>query len=87
MEQLPIVVGSVAFAPIVSAIIDLAKKIGLPVKLAPWLNLLLSIVVVVVWQLVSMGHLDTASVEMAASVIVGFLAAFGVYKSQLLRLA
>ena len=84
MEQLPIVVGSVAFAPIVSAIIDLAKKIGLPVKLAPWLNLLLSIVVVIIWQLVSMGQLDTTTVEMAASVVVCFLAAFGVYKSQLL---
>lgn len=41
---LPLIIGGVALAPIIVALIEMLKALGVPVKYAPWINGLLSLV-------------------------------------------
>ena len=69
----------IAAAPIIVAIIQLAKMAGVPDKYAPWLNAALSVVAYGVIVLLQTGVLDAAMTTYVLNVLMIFLAAAGVY--------
>lgn len=72
-------IGSIAAMPIIVALIELAKALGLPTKYAPWLNAVLACLAYGVGLLVQ-AHPDwETAVTIALNMIITFLGAAGLY--------
>lgn len=69
----------IAAAPIIVALIQLLKLVGVPPEYAPWLNAGLSVVAYGVIVLLQTGVLDATLTTYALNALVIFLAAAGVY--------
>lgn len=75
-----IMVGGIALAPLVVGLVALAKKIGLPEQYAPWANGALAVVAVVGAQFMELYPDYTQYFVMAATAVMTFLSASGVYQ-------
>ena len=72
-------IGTFALAPIIVALIQMAKHFGLPVKYAPWLNLGLAVVGFVIVAAIAQYPQFQAPVVNGLIVLTTFLAAAGFY--------
>ena len=73
-------VGTFALAPIIVALIQVAKHFGMPVKYAPWLNLGLAIVGFAIVAAIAQYPQFQAPVVNGLIVLTTFLAAAGFYE-------
>ena len=82
MEYLEgIMIGGIAIAPLVVALVALAKKIGLPDEYAPYANGGLAVVLwLVATQVVGMNPVVDEVVKVVAAAVVIFLSASGVHQ-------
>lgn len=72
-------IGLVALPPLIVAVVELVKQLGLPSKYAPWLN---GILTVIGYVLVRWGERQPELVPQIESVLIGivvFLTAAGLY--------
>jgi len=72
-------IGTFALAPIIVALIQVAKHFGMPVKYAPWLNMGLAIVGFVIVAAIAQYPEFQAPVVSGLIVLTTFLAAAGFY--------
>lgn len=73
-------IGAIALAPVIAAIVEGAKRIGLPSRFAPLLNAILSVIAYLVVSIYVVSHPE--SVQLATIIVnslVIFLGAAGVY--------
>ena len=84
---MPTEIGGVLIGPIVAALIELLKAVGLPVKYAPWANIALS---AVFWFLAqAYGYLPEYGTWIVAvlQVVIVILTAAGFYQEAVKRVA
>jgi hypothetical protein len=74
-----ITIGSIAAAPLVVALIQVAKAFGFPTKYAPWLNAVLTCLAYGVMLLLQTYPQWEQPVIVALNLLVTFLTAAGVY--------
>ena len=72
-------IGTFALAPIIVALIQVAKHFGMPVKYAPWVNLGLAVVGFVIVAAIAQYPQFQAPVVNGLIVLTTFLAAAGFY--------
>lgn len=74
-----ITIGSIAVAPLIVAIIQVAKGLGFPTQYAPWLNAVLTTIAygIMLWLQVNPEYEQPITV--ALNLIVTFLTAAGIY--------
>lgn len=73
-------IGSVAVAPLVIALVALAKQLGYPADKAPYLTGALGVLGYMVVQAIEMYPMMQAGAEVVATAVVIFLSASGVYQ-------
>lgn len=74
-----IYIGSIAIAPLIVALVQLAKGLGLPTKYAPWLNATLTVVFYAGALVLEANPQLTQPVTVALNLLVTFLTAAGIY--------
>ncbi len=73
-------IGSVALAPVIAALVEGAKALGLPSRFAPFLNAILSVVAYLVVSVYLVQHPDAlAAATVMVNALVIFLTAAGFY--------
>ncbi len=72
-------IGSIAIAPLIVALVQVAKGLGFPTKYAPWLNAVLTVLFYVLRQLVEAHPQMQPPVTIALNLLVTFLTAAGIY--------
>ena len=75
--DLELIIGGIALAPIIVALIELAKSLGLPSKYAPFLNAALSVVAYVGVYLLGVYPGYTDWVVIALNILLIFLSGAG----------
>ena len=73
-------IGTFTLAPIIVALIQVAKHFGMPVKYAPWLNIGLAVVGFVIVAAIAQYPQFQAPVVNGLIVLTTFLAAAGFYE-------
>ena len=74
-----LIIGGMAAAPVIFAIIEAAKALGMDVKYARWANGLLSLAAYAVIQAVELGQIDSQYVTWAIFGLAVFLGTAGFY--------
>ncbi|MGQ9503101.1 MAG: hypothetical protein ACUVSF_14010 [Anaerolineae bacterium] len=74
-----IYIGSIAVAPLIVALIQVAKGLGLPTQYAPWLNATLTVLAYAVMLIVQAHPQLEQPVTIALNLLVTFLTAAGIY--------
>lgn len=74
-----LMIGSVALAPVIVALIELFKKIGMPVQYAPWVNGLLSVVGYGLVVLIAQQPTYEQPIIVVLTMLVVFLSSAGLY--------
>jgi len=77
--NLDLILEGVALAPIISAIIEVAKKLGLDVKYAPWLNAALSVLAFALIVVINNNPTLAQPAVIAVNALVIFLTTAGFY--------
>ena len=73
-------IGSIALIPVIVALVELAKQVGLPADYAPWLTGVLSVAGYALVQLVAARPDLLEPVTIGLTGLIIFLAATGLYK-------
>lgn len=74
-----IYIGSIALAPLIVALVQIAKGLGFPTKYAPWLNATLTVLFYALMLIVEANPQLTQPVTIALNLLVTFLTAAGIY--------
>ena len=74
-----ITIGSIAIAPIIVALIQVAKGFGFPPQYAPWLNATLTVIAYAAMLLLQANPQMEQPAIVALNMLATFLAAAGVY--------
>lgn len=74
-----IYIGSIAIAPLIVALVQVAKGFGFPAKYAPWLNATLTVLFYVLVLVLEANPQLTQPVTIALNLLVTFLTAAGIY--------
>ncbi len=74
-----IYIGSVALAPLIVALVEVAKRLGFPSRYAPWLNATLSVIAYGGMLVVQANPQLEQPVTVALNLLVTFLTAAGIY--------
>ena len=74
-----LVIEGIALAPVITAITELAKKLGLEVKYAPWLNLILAVAGFTLMMWIEQNPAASQPIAIGINALVIFLTAAGVY--------
>jgi hypothetical protein len=74
-----LIIESIALAPIISGIIEVAKRLGLPVKYAPWMNAGLSVLGFILIIYLKENPTLTQPVTIGLNALVIFLTTAGFY--------
>ncbi len=74
-----IYIGSIALAPLIVALVQVAKGFGFPSEYAPWLNATLTVIAYAVMLVVQANPQLEQPVTIALNVLVTFLTAAGIY--------
>jgi hypothetical protein len=73
-------IGAIALAPVIAALVEGAKHIGLPSQFAPLLNAILSVVAYLVVSVYLIAHPEAVQITtVIVNALVIFLGAAGVY--------
>jgi len=73
-------IGGIALVPIIVALVEVAKRVGMPHEYAPYLNGLLSVLGMILVQYVTQSPESEALVVLALQMIVLFLTNAGLYR-------
>lgn len=74
-------IGGIALIPVIVALVELAKMLGLPVDFAPWLTGALAVVGYVLVILVTAHPEFLQAVTVGLTAVIIFLSATGLYKT------
>ena len=77
--DLELVIGGIALAPIIVALIELAKRLGLPSGYAPYLNAVLSVIAYVAVYYLGLYPGYTDWVVIGLNILLIFLSGAGLY--------
>jgi hypothetical protein len=72
-------IGSIAVAPLIVALVQVAKGLGFPPKYAPWLNATLAVLFYALMLILEANPQLTQPVTIALNLLVTFLTAAGIY--------
>lgn len=79
MEGIDLTIGGIALLPIIVALVELAKQLGMDVKYAPWLTGVLSVIGYIMVQGVNMFPQYESYVVMVLTMALVFLSTTGLY--------
>lgn len=75
----PLEFGGIALAPVIVAVVELLKRVGLPTQYAPVANAVLSALVYVGITYVNAGTIPAGLVGYVLNTLLYFLSAYGLY--------
>ena len=74
-----ITIGSIAVAPLIVALIEVAKAVGFPPRYAPWLNAVLTTIAYAVMLWLQVNPQFEQPITVALNLLLTFLVAAGIY--------